>query len=354
MKKIKINPRKELISLLRGFFSLPILISLNRAGIIKDILKKDLNIKRYKGIKNKNFLKSILLYLQNLNLIKEKKNNQFYATALGKKILKRIGSFHLLNSYGPFINNIEKLLKLNSTNSISCNRKENVIGSGLTNGRKFFPKSFEFFDKNDFNFVIDVGCGNGEYLSRCIKFFSKANFIASDVSLKALKECKKNLKNKFPNKKVSYFQCNAYNVNKLCSFINRLNVHQKKTLITFWYVVHEISKKDKKRIINFFNQIYKKCPYAEILVGEIVKIEPNLLSANKDISIMPEFLFFHEISGQGVLSINELDYIKRRIPYRLAKSFNFDYVKNGKKKTPSALIWFLKPNKKNFFKIIQN
>ena len=36
-----------------------------------------------------------------------------------------------------------------------------------------------------------------------------------------------------------------------------LNVHQKKTLITFWYVVHEISKKDKKRIINFFNQIYK-------------------------------------------------------------------------------------------------
>ena len=118
--------------------------------------------------------------------------------------------------------------------------------------------------------------------------------------------------------------------------------------------MHEISKKDKKRIINFFNQIYKKCPYAEILVGEIVKIEPNLLSANKDISIMPEFLFFHEISGQGVLSINELDYIKRRIPYRLAKSFNFDYVKNGKKKTPSALIWFLKPNKKNFFKIIQN
>ena len=73
MKKIKINPRKELISLLRGFFSLPILISLSRNGIIKDILKKDINILRYKGIKNKNFLKSILYYLQNLNLIKEKK-----------------------------------------------------------------------------------------------------------------------------------------------------------------------------------------------------------------------------------------------------------------------------------------
>ncbi len=347
MKKIKINPRKELISLLRGFFSLPILISLSRNGIIKDILKKDINIIRYKGIKNKNFLKSILYYLQNLNLIKEKKNNQFYATTLGKKILKRIGSFHLLNSYGPFINNIERLLKLSSTNSISCNRKENVIGSGLTNGRKFFPKSFEFFGKDDFSFVIDVGCGNGEYLSRCIKFFSKANFVASDVSPKALKECKKNLKKKFPNKKVSYFRCDAYNVNKFCSFINRLNVSSEKTLITFWYVVHEISKNDKKRIINFFKQIHNRCPNAEILVGEIVRIEPNLLSVNKDISIMPEFLFFHEISGQGVFSIDELNYIKQRIPYRLSKSYNFDYVKNAKKKTPSALIWYFKPDKKS-------
>ena len=51
---------------------------------------------------------------------------------------------------------------------------------------------------------------------------------------------------------------------------------------------------------------------------------------------MPEFLFFHEISGQGVLSINELDYIKRRIPYRLAKSFNFDYVKMERKNSIST------------------
>ena len=65
----------------------------------------------------------------------------------------------------------------------------------------------------------------------------------------------------------------------------------KKLFITFWYVVHEISKMIKNVLSTFFNQIYKRCPYAEILVGEIVKIEPNLLSANKDTSIMPEFLF---------------------------------------------------------------
>ena len=44
-----------------------------------------------------------------------------------------------------------------------------------------------------------------------------------------------------------------------------------------------------KTYYQLFNQIYKKCPY-EILVGES-KIEPNLLSTNKDTSIMPEFFF---------------------------------------------------------------
>ena len=202
--------------------------------------------------------------------------------------------------------------------------------------KKIFPKSLNFLTKTTLILLSMLDVGMVSIFPDVSNFF-KSKFYRFDVSLKALKECKKNLKNRFPNKKVSYFQCDAYNVNKLCSFINRLNVHQKKTLITFWYVVHEISKNDKKRIINFFNQIYKKCPYAEILVGEIVKIEPNLLSANKDISIMPEFLFFHEISGQGVLSINELNYIKQRIPYHLSKSHNFDYVKNAKKKLPQHL-----------------
>ena len=40
MKPKKLNPRVELISLLRGFFSLPVIISLSRFGIIEKILKK--------------------------------------------------------------------------------------------------------------------------------------------------------------------------------------------------------------------------------------------------------------------------------------------------------------------------
>ena len=84
-------------------------------------------------------------------------------------------------------------------------------------------------------------------------------------------------------------------------------------------------------------------PFSFDSFGEIINIDPMTLSKNRDISILPEFLFFHEISGQGVLKINDFDYIKKKIPYNLSNSYEFDYVKNKNKKTPSAIIWHLTP-----------
>ena len=112
-----------------------------------------------------------------------------------------------------------------------------------------------------------------------------------------------------------------------------------------WYVVHEISNNDKYKIINFFKEIKKNCPNANILIGEIIKVDNETLSENRDISILPEFLFFHEISGQGVLKIDDFNYIKKKIPYSLSNSYEFDYVKRNRKKIPSAIIWHLSPKK---------
>ena len=343
----KINPRSELIYLMRGFFSLPVIISLSQNNVLKKILTSQVNAEKFKKIKNKNFLNSMFNYLANLGILKKKISKgkvNFNVTILGKKILNRIGSFHLLNSYSPFISNINKILDQKSKTNIGCDREENVLGSGLTNGRKFFPKSFEFFKRDEFDIIADIGCGDGEYLSRSINYFSKADFFASDISQKALTECKKKLKTK--TKRISFFRSDAYNVKKWSKILNKLTLNNKKRiLITMWYVVHEISENDKHKIINFFKDIKKNCPNANILIGEIVNIDNLTLSKNRDISILPEFLFFHEISGQGVLKINDFNYIKRKIPYNLTNSYEFDHVKNKNKKIPSAIIWHLSPKK---------
>ena len=66
---------------------------------------------------------------------------------LGRKILTRVGSFHLLNSYSPFISNLNNILEQKKIKNLVCDREENVLGSGLTNGRKFFLNRSSFLKK---------------------------------------------------------------------------------------------------------------------------------------------------------------------------------------------------------------
>ncbi len=348
MKNKKLNPRTELINLMRGYFSLPVIISLSKKKIIEKILQdKLIKLDSFKNIKNKEFLNSIFNYLANLGILKKKqfkKKEYFHITLLGKKVLTRVGSFHLLNSYSPFIANLNKILGQKRNKSFECDREENVLGSGLTNGRKFFPKSFEFFRKDQFDIIADIGCGDGEYLSRSINYFSNANYFASDISQKALRQCKKKLNHK--SNKITFFKSDAFNVKNWARELNKLKSQNKrKILISMWYIVHEISDNNKFKIIKFFNEIKKHCPDANVLIGEIIKVDNEILSENRDISILPEFLFFHEISGQGVLNISDFNFIKKKIPYSLINSYEFDYVKSKKKKIPSAIIWHLSPKK---------
>ena len=56
---------------------------------------------------------------------------------------------------------------------------------------------------------------------------------------------------------------------------------------------------------------------------------------------MPEFLFFHNISGQGVIDYFVLKKMLKEVPQKLKKELKFDVIKNKKNAKPSAFIWKL-------------
>ena len=56
---------------------------------------------------------------------------------------------------------------------------------------------------------------------------------------------------------------------------------------------------------------------------------------------MPEFLFFHNISGQGVIDYFVLKKMLKEVPQKLKKELKFDVIKNKKNANPSAFIWKL-------------
>ena len=338
----KVNARRELLSLLRGFFATPIITALSKNGIIEKILKKKkVALSDFKKANyNIKFLGSVFNYLSSLGLFKQ--NKKIYSiTSLGLKVFKRRGSFHLLHSYRSFINNTDLLLKKKYV--ARCDRVENVIGSGLTNGKKFFPSAIDQIKKNKLDLIIDIACGNGEFIRNCSSIFPDIDYLAIDLSSKALSETKSMMKKMKKKLKIKYLQSDGLKVQNWGKYIKKNYGSKKKILISMWYLVHEISKNNKNNVIKFLNNIYQLFPNSEIIIGEILDIDPKILFTGKDISIMPEFLFFHEISGQGVLSKKDYEFIEKKIKFNTKNKVYFDYIDKSKK-NPSALVWHLKGN----------
>ena len=344
MKK-KINPRAELISFMRGFFVCPIIAFLHYNNLIEKIIYKNFNSSSFNIIKNKVFIEKILDYLVSLGLL-SKHQNKFKTTGLGKKIFLRSGSFLLLHSYKPFINNLEKSLIKSKKISASCDRSQNVIGSGSTNNKKFFPKAIELVKNENIGLIADIGCGDGNFLSQISKKFPSAPIFASDLSKIAVNAAKKRLSKYLPKHKKFFFVCDAANVKKWSNEIKKIKIKKNtKILISVWYILHEISNHNKNNIIKFFKNIKRYLPNSIVLIGEITKMDNKVLVENKHTSIMPEFLFFHELSGQGVLKYEDYGNILKKIPFKLLKNIKFDVMKVNKRKVPSAFIWLLR-NKK--------
>ena len=58
---------------------------------------------------------------------------------------------------------------------------------------------------------------------------------------------------------------------------------------------------------------------------------------------MPEYMFFHQLSGQGIFNYDELNLILKQIPYRCKKRIEVDTIRYKNKENPSGIIWLLEP-----------
>ena len=332
------NLRKDLISSLRGFFTVPLFTFLYKNKIIEKLQKnKKLSLNDNHNIKNKTFLKIALTYLSNLNILNERKNI-FYLTKYGQRFLKRIGTFLILNSYKPYLDNLEYLSN-DKRIKVKCDRDENVLGSSLAHNKKFFKHSFEIIKRNKYDLIIDIACGDGNYIKIANQKRSKANFLAVDLSPIALSCAKKN--NSKSN--ISYYLCDGKNVKKwskkALSIVKDKNA---KILVTMWFFTHEITNNNTSNLKNLFQNIKSNFKNCEIIVGEIFRQNKNILSKNKDISIMPEFLFFHDLSGQGILKFNEYKKTFKELKIDVKKEYLIDNFKINKKNNPTAAVWHLK------------
>ena len=218
------------------------------------------------------------------------------------------------------------------------------MGSGKTHLRYFIPSILYLKKDIKPTCIIDIGVGNGDFLFYCCNQLNLSKVVGIDLSKISIKVSNNKLKKK--SKIKSKLICeNAENINIWYNKIKNF-IRGQKVVITMWFLLHEISNGKTRTIINFLKEVKKKFPNSYILICELNNVPYEVLASNKEFSVIPEYLFFHDLSHQGVLGWDETKMIIKKSGYSIKKKFLFDTINSTyiKRNYPSTFALFLEPN----------
>lgn len=345
MAELKIT--EEIILLMRGFFSTPVMSSLGRLGVLKGMISaENFTVDDFPNIANKKLLQDSFRYLARLGLLEciDQQGNTYKTNELGKQVFQRCSSFYVPHSYYEYMYQYHNQL-LNPSLEIKqeVERLENVIGSGETHLR-YFPPAISFLKRKiKFDVIADIGCGDGHFLDSFLKSIHEKKVVGIDISPLAIDITYKNLHKHYPNQEINMICADAFDVKKWGGELLRI-AGTKKIAISMWFLIHEISKNKVELIIQFLGRIHEMLPDSPIIICELVRHNNDILAKHRTTSVMPEYLFFHDLSGQGILSWEEYQKILDNIPYKLLSERLFDeMLDDDGKQVPSVFIWCLIP-----------
>jgi SAM-dependent methyltransferase len=290
---------------------------------------------------DQNVLSSVFCYLHSLNLLEAMPGGGYDLTAHGRRTFKRSGAALLLFSYRGYFENLAGILSGQTQSTVD--RRHNVLGSGALHSKKFFPVVWAMFNDAPRAAFIDIGCGDGQFLTHACAQWPGIAVAAVDLSPVAVETTLKRLKAAGHSDAVGIVQ-SGVDVADWVAQVPEAIRDTAPLAVSMWFVLHEFSGGDPETIVGFFRELRSALPSAEIILGEITALPPELLAGHHEISIMPEFLLFHELSRQGVLSWETWNDILARIPYSLVGEQLFDLVGDTvEDSVPSSFVWHLAP-----------
>jgi hypothetical protein len=279
------SAREEIITTLRGRYAVPVISVLAKAGIIEKLLVEPQNIERLGAVKNKQALCAMLTYLSSLGFLLQEKDS-FSITPLGRTVLLRAGAAHILESYAQYFSNLEDILQSPDTKKYSVDRSLNILGSGSLHECKFFNPALDMIVGNSgFHSLIDLGCGDGSFLAMAaMKLSPQKSILAVDLSAETASTTLHRLHSLNTSAKIDKITCSAEDVEV---WSKAISVAEGRELISAWFVIHEFCENDVARTVEFFKKIHTLRPRAELIIGEVISANSDVLAANKNATIMP-------------------------------------------------------------------
>ncbi len=338
---------EDLVILLRGFFATPMISSLGRLGVLEEMRQAEsFSASAFTRVANTKLLEDTFRYFARLGLLERVDGSEghYRASELGQEVFRRANSFYVPHSYFEYMHRYHDLIQ-DGKSAVVCQveRLENVIGSGITHLRYFPPAVSYLKRKAAFELLVDIGCGDGQFLTSFLEAVPDKRVIGVDLSSVSTETTLGNLRTRFPQTDVATVCCDALDVQTWSLEVRRL-AGNARIAFSMWFLLHEISRNRTDILVDFFRRIAMVFPDAPIVVGEVVRQSEEVLLGNSAASLMPEYLFFHEMSGRGSLPWQGYREVLAQIPYELVQERLFDEASDSSgQKIPSTFVWCLKP-----------
>jgi Methyltransferase domain len=339
------NAREEIIALLRGQIACPLISTLGELGWLDTMAAGTFGHNSFPGPVDAGVFQAVMAYLAALQLVEGHGNDTgFRMTPLGRRVFKRYGTFCILNSYESYMRSLAALLIPDGSARPEVNRARNVIGSGAIHSRKFFEDAFQMLGDESYQMIVDVGCGDGKFLSGCMRIFPAAKLLAVDLSSTAVDQTMHRILHEEPARQIEGVVANGADISAWASGIDRAAESGARTLISCWFLIHEISRGEVGIVADYFAQLRRRCPRARVLVGEVVRLTQETLALNREGSVLPELTLLHDLSRQGLLQWDQWQQVAAEIPYARRAQRQFDVVQTETgASVPSSFIWYLEP-----------
>jgi len=170
-----------------------------------------------------------------------------------------------------------------------------------------------------FRNILDIGCGSCDFLIDLCHRNRDISCVGVDVSIDALKVAKANIKKHAFEHRITVNQTDFMSHDSLDL------KNWKPDLITFMFLLHELSGQvGIDQLVSSLKKLALRFPSAQIAVCELILQLPDQLKTHP--TLLAEHFFYHALSGQNVLQLNDWRNIFRDAALNIKEEIVFNFA----------------------------
>ena len=306
----------------RGFFATRVIQCLFNVGFLDQVSERgvvDLSTFARQNNLDPRILRLLCDYLYALNFL-EKDGDRFLPGKNAEILIEILrGSFDSIYAYEDLFHNLEALLRKEKAYGREVKRREEFVGKGSGQSARLlpFPMATDLIKRNGFSKVLDLGCGDAEFLISLCKGNIGFRGYGVDLSQEMAALAGRRLLKEGLEDRIEIRVGDIFRLKEIREKVGMPDV------ATSFFVLHEFLWNGRQAVIDLLRQFREVFPGVSLIACEITQLQPE--DFRKKPSLILEHHLFHDLSQQGLMPRKEWKRIFSEAGLRLKEEYRVDF-----------------------------